>query len=151
MNTFKKICSAIELLLIVGAFLGCFIPQIPNSLFSILGLFYIVAIPIWSITENHKIVPILGGLLSGFVLFFLAIAINFQVHHYPYAKEMIISGSFFSPPLMVVVGIIVLIAKEKAGYLWVNSNFRWLMTGVTFLYVAHQPLLTFWKTVLLTK
>jgi hypothetical protein len=151
MNTLKKICSSIELLLIVGAFLGCFIPQIPNSLFLFLGLFYVIAIPIWSITEDHKIVPILGGLLSGFVLLFLAVAINFQVHHFQYAKEMVITASLCCIPLMVFIGLIVLIAKEKAGYLWINSNFRWLITGAMFLYVAHQPFLEFWKTAFLAK
>lgn len=151
MNTVKKIFSAIELLFIVGAFLGCFVPQIPNSLFLFLGMFYVIAIPVWSVTTDHKIVPILGGLLSGFALMQFAIAINFQVHHYQYAEQMVMTASLVCIPLMVVVGIIVAIAQQKAGLLWVNSNIRWLITGAAFLYVAHEPFLTFWKTAFLAK
>jgi hypothetical protein len=112
-----------------------------------LGMFYIVAMPVWSMSSEYKVLPIFTGILSGFGLFLLISTLCFQAGQWPFAKEMVTATPLMVLPILAAVGLIVLIAKEKAGFVWHHSKFRWLFTTIAFIYVCQLPLLAFWKSI----
>ena len=150
MQTIQKLFLGAEWILLVAGLIGIFSPNLLflAALPFYLGAFYLVAMPVWSVTEQYKVLPIFLGLLSGLCLCILLTGINFQTGHWPNAKEIAIGTVFIVSSIMVVTAMGALIAKEKAGSVWHHSKWRWLITGAVFLYVAHAPLLDFWQSVI---
>jgi hypothetical protein len=150
MQTIQKLFWGAEWILLLAGLINIFMPNIPflAALPLYLGMFYLAAIPVWSMTAQYKALPIFLGLLSGICLCYLLMGINFQTAHWQYAKEIAIGMIPIVSPIMAITAIIALIAKEKAGSVWHHSKWRWLITGAVFVYVAHAPLFEFWQSII---